>query len=444
MFDEHPATPAHIAAPLTNPFDNRGRTDSLISVDTVYMNDYPPNNVFSRQRNNSDVSLSSSVFSEAQRPQLDTYNFSPQFDDQLFSYYISYSQQPNITPFDIRFPPSGILSRISKLFLENCILPVNMQIDTSSQEANNELLNPQNRHNLLAVIRLRLIHMCNINLNAGCNDFGDANNYNDLLPMSRTNSIVSAMSFNDKVLPNFDLSTTNNVNTNNSNSTTTSANNSTLQSKNSWLNINPSLYSARFNKSNLNSTDSIDRIDEFSNLSLPQRRDRPSLNLHLPPLPSATNNGFKPVRPSFNIGQSPLTPGTPNTPGTPTGSYTNLYQRNNYPRAARSASLSNPRPNYLNLPPNQPSSYLNPTLNNIAAGAGINQLDLQSPFEQAFPSPMYPQQQQQQQPSQQASPVNQYKNAPLPQLPVTTDCNGDLYNATVSRKRESLKLKRAP
>ncbi|TID29876.1 hypothetical protein CANINC_001514 [Pichia inconspicua] len=402
-------------APAHNPFAaNRNRNDSLISVDTVYMPDEFQTNNFTRQRNNSDLSIASSVFSEVQRPQLDAYNFSSTFDDQLFSYYISYSQQPNITPFDIRFPPSGILSRISKLFLENCILPTNMQIDISSPEINAELLNPQNRHNLLAIIRLRLIHMCNIKLNANYNDLPENSGYNDLLPMSRSNSVVSGMSFNDKVTPNLEYFTQQQQQQQQQQS---------LQSKNSWLNINPNIYSNRFNRSNLNSTDSLDRIDDQTPLTLTAKRERPTLNLHLPPISSATC--FKqPIRPSFNIGQSPLTPGTPNTPSTPNGSFTNLHQRNNYPRAARSASLTNAGPTYFNLPPpsTAPSSsststtYLNPVLNGI---------DTQSPFEQAFPSPMFPQH----------SHLTQQSS--LDQSP-------DLFNATVSRKRDSLKLKRAP
>jgi hypothetical protein len=463
----------------------RNRTDSLMSTDTTYtvrtnveqtqfFNENNPHLNFQRNRQNSNISLSSSVFSELPRPQMENYQFTVKFDDKLYSYYISYAQQPNITPFDIRFPPSGILSLISKLFLENCILNSDnnkIQID-SRHDINNDLLMESNRHSCLAVIRLRLIHLCNTNLNNNDDHFM----FNDQLPISRTNSIASVVSFNDRVIPG--------IGNNNNNNTTTSNNNNNnnnefasqaMIQRPSWLHM-PNFYSNKSKENStfnsmLSSTDSLlDRVQlqedstlDFNSVSNNNinnntnnnqfKRERPLLNLHMPPVSISRSNSNlhhnMPPRPSFSIGNSmnnPLTPGTPNTPNTP-GANNNSSQRN--PRGVRSSSLTNAGPTYFNLPMSSSSninninnnhpgkSYINPTLNNIIGSPG----ELNSPFEQGFPSPLgfSVSSQLSNQGSEPITPTT--SNNASTNLNATINSN-ELYNATATRKRDSLKLKR--
>lgn len=494
-------TPTTSHQNLPSQFSYRNRADSLISIDTTYTvrtnveqtqfpNGVNPQLNFQRNRQNSDVSLASSVFSEMPKPQMDNYQFTKTFDDELYSYYIAYSQQPNITPFDIRFPPSGILSLISKLFLENCILNNDytpIQIDLRN-DINNEILLDSNRHSCLTIIRLRLIHLCNINLR---NNHDDQFMYSDQLPISRTNSCISAVSINDRVAQNIACGNISNSDQWNVLSSQSQPQPQTqpqqMARRPSWLHFPISSTKSRDNSllNNINhnmmlsSTDSlIDRtqlqtgdFNEDSTLAFttpvaapksqcqsqtltppqsssninPPKRDRPLLNLHMPSTlqnrsgNSNTNLTFNlPPRPIFSISgnitnSTPGTPGTPGTPSTPVSSLNNANLQRN-PRGLRSGSLTNAGPTYFNLPltnsngnPNNSGisntnhkSYINPTLNNILGSPN----ELNSPFEQSFPSP-----------------IGLAVSQSVPQ-PVTPGGNEDLYNATVSRKRDSLKLKR--
>lgn len=395
---DEPHTPSETRG---NPFEHSLRNDSLISVDTVYMPEQP--NLFSRQRSNSNASIASSIFSEAQRPQIDNYNFSNQFDDQLFTYYIAYSQQPNITPFDIRFPPSGILSLISKLYLDNLVIPNNIPILNSIIDPNNTLTNtesdsdlllPYNRNKLLTLIRLRLIQICNVNLNTST-DFNPS--YNDILPISRTNSMISSFS-TDRVLPNFDSQFQQQQQQQQQHQHQPPPQSVPLKST-SWLNISPALYSTRVSKQNEDTQDLPSKQRPSLNLNLPLTKPRPMFNQQQQQQLPQLQQQQQP--PSLQALQSFPSPMTPN------GSSSNIA-RNNYPRAARSASLTNAGPTYFNIPradqynthlnnnhghlhgnhhnhTHNQSQFLNPTLN------GIVSWDSMSPFEQGFPSPMYPQ-----------------------------------------------------
>lgn len=525
----------------------RDRNDSLISIDTAYTtytvrtnadqtflppNIHNPHLNFTR-RQNSSTSITSSIFSEVPPPQLENYSFTSNFDDELYSYYIAYSQQPNITPFDIRFPPSGILSLISKLFVENYLIESStnekIQIDTRP-EINNDLLLDSNRHKLLAVIRLRLIQLCNINLVSNDDQF----NFNDQLPISRTNSIASAISIGDRVLPSMSgVNTDFNFHPQSTTQQVQSQIQPQIVHRPSWLHMPNHLYSAAAGSAagskDLNipfSTDSTDRIDNvpliFNDQQLEQheagnlnssestlnttnnittttttttsatKKERPSLDLRMPSFLKyrsnqqfPSNNHAHPPRPLFSTG--PATPGTPNTPNTPIGPNSNHSQRAQRERTgSRSGSLSQQSTtNYFSLTPvissnghghghnhnhhhshnqqqqpqQQPSTpvtskpLMNPTLThlqpphaNYGSSASSSSMDLSSPFEQSFPSPLGfnptpPNHFTHQHQNQHQSPTNQ-ESSPLSATTPTTPATSELYNATVARKRDSLKLKR--
>lgn len=491
----------------------RNRNDSLISVDTTYtvrtnveQTHFPPNLnqphlSFTRNRQGSNTSLSSSVFSEMPPPQMDTYSFTPVFDDELYSYYISYSQQPNITPFDTRFPPSGILSLISKLFLENCILENKVQID-HRPEVNAELLAQSNRHKCLAVIRLRLIHICNANLNAN----EDQYMYTDQLPITRTNSIASAISIGDRVVPGISgpgsntgeifsqqvplpmahrpswlhmptlcatssrgeglanqmLSSTDSLNDRVPSSLNFTPNNN---NENTADCMAPSSSSSTLLQGFAdNGSDPVQSTPPNSSSGSTKRANKPTLNLHMPSFLKYRSSQYHnmnamPPRPLFSTG--PVTPGTPNTPNTPGGPNPSA-QRN--PRGVRSGSLSNQGGNYFNLTPTNSSStsknFLNPALQHLQAPNATSNFgssgDLHSPFEQACPSPLAFTG-----PSSGVSLSNNHNEVSTPTTAsnlgggagggtpgagttaVTNNTSAsDLYNATVARKRDSLKLKR--
>ncbi|ONH71864.1 hypothetical protein BOH78_4221 [Pichia kudriavzevii] len=115
-----------------------------------------------RARNGSSASImssTSSIFSESVPPPMESYLFSPDFDDALYNFYINYAHHPTTTPFDTRYPPSGVLSQLSRLFADTYILNTEtpLAIDTRP-DINNDLLNGPTQ-TLLAVIRRRLIHL---------------------------------------------------------------------------------------------------------------------------------------------------------------------------------------------------------------------------------------------------------------------------------------------
>ncbi|GMM46915.1 hypothetical protein DAPK24_034900 [Pichia kluyveri] len=406
---------------------NRLRTDSCMSINTTYNNNPISQPMFLRNRQNSNVSISSSIYSEMPQPHLDNYNFTQQFDDELYSYYIAYAHQPNITPFDSRFPPSGVLSLVSKLFYENKLLPPSssstplIQID-HRLDVSNDLLNESNIHLLLTILRLRLIHLCNVNSNNG-NGNGNDSYMMDQLPISRTNSIVSAISVNDRVMPNFNsinmMSTDSiqlpiyNMSSNNNNYSSYNNNNMNTEEM-----INNQINSIHLNQTNPefdeNDDDNLQHLQPPPPVALQTatKRERPLLNLNMPT--------FLQKRSSFTSNQQ-----SNSTPSART------------PRGVRSSSITKAGPTYFNLTPttnSNPNTFHNPTLNHITSP-----LDMMSPFEQSFPSPLA-------------------FSAP-PQLPVTSTnittpttnttpppssaaADSELYNATANRKRDSLRFKR--
>lgn len=126
----------------------RSRADSQFSVHTAYNNNLTP-----LQRQNSTISVDSSVYSEGNPPpNLGSYQFASAFDQRLLDFYNAYINQPSVTPFDHNFPPSGILSIISKSFLSQ----YEGQIDVRSS-VNEDLRNSPAL--ALTVIRMRLLNL---------------------------------------------------------------------------------------------------------------------------------------------------------------------------------------------------------------------------------------------------------------------------------------------
>lgn len=145
-----------------------------------------------RARNGSSASImssTSSIFSESVPPPMESYLFSPDFDDALYNFYINYAHHPTTTPFDTRYPPSGVLSQLSRLFADTYILNTEtpLAIDTRP-DINNDLLNGPTQ-TLLAVIRRRLIHLSMGSHGAFCQP----------VSLSRTASVASTMSISDTV-----------------------------------------------------------------------------------------------------------------------------------------------------------------------------------------------------------------------------------------------------
>lgn len=166
---------------------SRSRADSQFSVHTIYNNSQ---NYLQRQ--NSTTSLDSSVYSEGNpSPNLSNYQFHPNFDQCLLDHYNGYISQPNITPFDHNFPPSGILSKISKSFLTQ----YDGQID-SRANVNEEIMNSSNPQ-ILSIIRMRLLNLIQNDLEVHSLPLKSQ-------PFYRTNSIISMESNVDMVnIPQF-------------------------------------------------------------------------------------------------------------------------------------------------------------------------------------------------------------------------------------------------
>lgn len=165
----------------------RSRADSQFSVHTIY-NTNNPNYL---QRQNSTASLDSSVYSEGiPAPNLANYQFNPNFDQSLLEHYNCYINQPNITPFDHNFPPSGILSKISKSFLTQYDGPIDLR-----PNVNEELLNSTSQ--VLTLIRIRLLKLIQNDLETHSIPLKAQHCY-------RTNSMISMESNVDMVnIPQF-------------------------------------------------------------------------------------------------------------------------------------------------------------------------------------------------------------------------------------------------
>ncbi|KAG7813260.1 hypothetical protein KL921_000806 [Ogataea angusta] len=109
---------------------------------------------------NSFSSMTSSFDTADNSPvNLQNYEFSPVFDDVLIGLYHSYANRPNITPFNINFPPSGIVSKISKQMYQRLISDRTLQLD-KSQKTTDDLLTDSNQEICLSIIRRRLLDLC--------------------------------------------------------------------------------------------------------------------------------------------------------------------------------------------------------------------------------------------------------------------------------------------
>ncbi|CDK25870.1 unnamed protein product [Kuraishia capsulata CBS 1993] len=79
-------------------------------------------------------------------------NYDRQFDELILQTYQSYSTRPDITPFNPRFPPSGIAHKVSKE-VYHYLTKHGIRID-----AQQDSLPPQNQ--TLMIIRKRLFELC--------------------------------------------------------------------------------------------------------------------------------------------------------------------------------------------------------------------------------------------------------------------------------------------
>ncbi|ODV87209.1 hypothetical protein CANARDRAFT_21176 [[Candida] arabinofermentans NRRL YB-2248] len=108
-------------------------------------------------------SISSSVYNQSgdsSPVSLKNYEFTAQFDEALMNLYYSYANRPNITPFNINFPPSGITSKISKEMLQQMYLDKSIQLEKNSRK-NDDLLTESSQALCLSLIRKRLLDLCN-------------------------------------------------------------------------------------------------------------------------------------------------------------------------------------------------------------------------------------------------------------------------------------------
>ena len=113
---------------------------------------------------NSVSSMASSIGGgqSASAVNMNSYDFTPAFDDALLDLYHSYANAPSVTPFNMNFPPSGLCSKISKQMYLVLLRDRELKIDNSSKKSE-ELMLEANRFSCLAVIRKRLLELCNSN-----------------------------------------------------------------------------------------------------------------------------------------------------------------------------------------------------------------------------------------------------------------------------------------
>lgn len=365
-----------------NPFQlqfqqSRNRTDSLISVETNHEQQQLPQ----LYQCNSATSISSSIFSEipSNNP-LDSYDFTQTFDDELINFYNNYATQPNITPFNIDFPPSGILSKISKLFYNN-LISSNIKIDNNI-DIHNDLITDVKKPLCLTLIRLRILALCQPQDQFASNP----------VEMSRTNS-YSSLSFNlpsafssDQQKSQFQFQSQ--VPPHPQPQSQFQSQPST-QSRPSWLHSNPAFLSQR-----LSSTDSL--VDSV------QISSQTPIHSQQFDFPVVSNNSYNNINNNNNN----------------TNNNTTNNSNNNKPQLTLLQNFNN------NLFPQVPPSLQSP-------------FDLQSPFEQSFPSPLHATHSQSNAHNFLSRRSNSINSQGLNQ-------EDPLYNVTAQRKRDSLKLKRGP
>ncbi|ODV60964.1 uncharacterized protein ASCRUDRAFT_75719 [Ascoidea rubescens DSM 1968] len=130
------------------------------------------------------TSISSSIDSSSECLIDYNINFNPLFDKLILSTYSNYLSNPQIAPFNQKYPPSGIVSKVSKEVLKSSIknkIPIDLnKINNNNNNSNfHSLKSPET----LSIIRQRLLFLCNLNYD----------NY------SRNNSLSSAISFNSNI-----------------------------------------------------------------------------------------------------------------------------------------------------------------------------------------------------------------------------------------------------
>lgn len=103
-------------------------------------------------------SIASSVAGDSFIPNI---NFTKTFDTLIMSTYQSYVNKPDITPFDPRYPPSGIASRVSRDVLKISIND-RVAIDYNLKKTE-ELWMNVNLSYTLTLIRRRLFELCGPN-----------------------------------------------------------------------------------------------------------------------------------------------------------------------------------------------------------------------------------------------------------------------------------------
>ncbi|OWB58712.1 hypothetical protein B5S28_g4780 [[Candida] boidinii] len=131
-------------------------------------------------------------------------DYTTQFDDLILYTYYSYANRPDITPFNTDFPPSGIVSKISKQVYHKLLHENNEQIKIDKNKLKaDELLSDTNIQFTLSLIRKRLLQLTNKSSISSNNNNGNTNNNNtnsvfgntsnllQQIPNSRTNSISS-------------------------------------------------------------------------------------------------------------------------------------------------------------------------------------------------------------------------------------------------------------
>ncbi|ODV96450.1 hypothetical protein PACTADRAFT_49796 [Pachysolen tannophilus NRRL Y-2460] len=104
-------------------------------------------------------------------------SFTRNFDNLIISIYQSFLNRPEVTPFNPKFPPSGIVSKVSREVLAKSITE-KIQIDYNFKKTE-ELCLTNNRAYTLTVIRKRLLELCH-NSNSNQGSFDDSASINSI------------------------------------------------------------------------------------------------------------------------------------------------------------------------------------------------------------------------------------------------------------------------
>ncbi|GME74733.1 unnamed protein product [Ambrosiozyma monospora] len=157
-------TPVHAMTPTSYQFQTpaynfAGRSNSITSFQSDYS--YSGGDAMM-----ADCTQVSSINSSIYTPECDTtpsydHDFTQRFDDILISIYHGYLNKPNITPFNPSYPPSGIVSKISKQMYQKLLKDRSLQLDKNFKR-NEDLMSDSKQAYCLALIRRRLLELCNM------------------------------------------------------------------------------------------------------------------------------------------------------------------------------------------------------------------------------------------------------------------------------------------